>query len=71
VRGDLGDFLADAGAVVGGRAALGATIGFVVGSFVHDFRPATDPEGWARRGALFGGLVGLGVLAHEGIDSVA
>jgi hypothetical protein len=29
---------------VGGAAALGATLGFIVGSLVHDLRPQTDPE---------------------------
>jgi len=52
MRGELGDFLADAGAVVGGATVLGATLGFVAGSIVHDFRPDTDPERWARRGGL-------------------
>jgi hypothetical protein len=56
---DLGDFLAEGGAVVGGGAALGAAMGFIVGSIVHDFRPSTDPDFWARRWGLFGGLVGI------------
>ena len=47
---DLGDFLAEGGAVVGGGAALGATLGFIAGSIVHDFRPQTDPDEWARKG---------------------
>ena len=63
--GPLGELLADAGAVVGGTAALGATVGFVAGSLVRDFRPATDPDAWARRGALLGGLAGL-VIFLEG-----
>ena len=62
MSGALGDFLADAGAIVGGGAALGATIGFIAGSLVHDFRPETDPDAWARVGAASGGVVGLGVL---------
>ena len=53
--GPLGELLADAGAVVGGTAALGATFGFVAGSLVRDFRPTTDPDAWARRGALWAG----------------
>ena len=56
---DLGDFLAQDGAIVGGAAALGATIGFISGSIVHDFRPETDPDFWARRGGLLGGVFGL------------
>jgi hypothetical protein len=59
---DLGDFLAEGGAIVGGAAALGATLGFVAGSIVHDFRPQTDPDHWARKGAAFGGLFGLVAL---------
>jgi hypothetical protein len=62
VRGELGDWLADAGAVVGGATVLGATLGFVVGSVVHDFRPSTDPDVWARRWAVYGGIVGLVVF---------
>jgi hypothetical protein len=48
MRGEFGDFLADAGAVVGGDTVLGATLGFIAGSIVHDFRPETDPQAWAR-----------------------
>jgi hypothetical protein len=65
---DLGDFLAEGGAIVGGSAALFGTLGFVAGSVVHDFRPETDPEEWARTGAAVGGVVGLGVLLSRGID---
>jgi hypothetical protein len=66
---DLGDFLAEGGAIVGGGAALGATIFFVAGSVVHDFRPQTDPEQWARRGGLFGGVFGLVVLLAGDVKS--
>jgi hypothetical protein len=59
VRGDLGDFLAEGGAIVGGAAAMGGVIGFVVGSIVHDFRPDVDPDAWARTCAALGGVVGL------------
>jgi hypothetical protein len=62
MTGDLGQFLADGGAVVGGGAALGATTFFVAGSIVHDFRPDVDPERWARKGALFGGVAGMVAL---------
>jgi hypothetical protein len=65
---DLGDFLAEAGAVVGGSAALGATLGFIVGSLVHDFRPETDPDLWARRGGLYGGMFGLVALLDAGVE---
>jgi hypothetical protein len=67
---DLGDFLAEGGAIVGGCAALGATIGFIIGSVVHDFRPETDPDHWARRWAAFGGVAGLVVLLERGVDSL-
>jgi hypothetical protein len=62
VRGDLGEFLAEGGAIVGGATALGAAIGFIAGSIVHDYRPETDPEEWARQGGLYFGVAGLGVL---------
>ena len=62
MRGDLSDFLADAGAVVGGATVLGATLGFVAGSIVHDFWPDADPERWARIGGLFVGTGGLVVF---------
>jgi hypothetical protein len=55
----LGDFLAEGGAIVGGGAAMGAVLGFVAGSIVHDFKPDIDPDTWARRFGLFGGLVGF------------
>jgi hypothetical protein len=71
VRDDLGDWLADAGAIVGGSAALGATIGFVAGSVVHDFRRETDPDLWARGGGLYGGLFGLVMLLAGGVESAA
>jgi hypothetical protein len=71
VRGDLGDFLAEGGAVVGGGAALGATLFFIVGSIVHDFRPESDPDQWARNGAAFGGAVGVGALLVRGVESLS
>jgi hypothetical protein len=71
VSGDLGDFLAEGGAVVGGGAALGATVGFIVGSLVHDLRPLTDPDEWARKGGLLGGVAGLFALVLRGVDSVS
>ena len=70
MSGDLADFLAEGGAVVGGGAAFGATVGFIAGSLVHDLRPQTDPDYWARRGGLLGGVAGLVALAIRGIDSV-
>jgi len=65
MRGTVGDFLAEGGAIVGGSAALGATIGFIVGSLVHDFRPEADPDQWARRWGMYGGTVGLYIAATK------
>ena len=65
---DLGDFLAEGGAIVGGATALGATIGFIVGSVVHDFRPETDPDLWARKCGALGGVVGLVALLDRSVD---
>jgi hypothetical protein len=65
---DLGDFLAEGGAIVGGGAALGAAVGFIIGSVVHDFRPETDPDEWARRCAALGGVAGLVDLLERGVD---
>jgi hypothetical protein len=63
--GSLGEFLADAGAVVGGGAALGATFGFVIGSLAQDLGVDADPDVWARQGGLWGGVAGI-VLFIEG-----
>jgi hypothetical protein len=62
---DLGAFLAESGAVVGGGAVLGATLGFMVGSLLHDFVPGVDPDEWARQGGFFGGLAGLVALVER------
>jgi hypothetical protein len=70
VRGDVGDFLAEAGSIVGG-GAVGATVGFIAGSLVHDLRPQTDPDLWARKGGFLGGVVGLAVLAIRAVESVS
>ena len=67
MTGDLGDFLAEGGAIVGGGAALGATLGFIAGSLVHDLRPQTDPDYWTRKGGLLGGVAGLAVLVQRGV----
>jgi hypothetical protein len=32
---------------------------------VHDLRPETDVDRWARRGGLLGGTTGLAVLLIE------
>jgi hypothetical protein len=68
VSRDLGDFLAEGGAIVGGGAAIGATLGFIAGSLLHDFRPQTDPDQWTRNGAAVGGIVGLVTLLDRGVD---
>ena len=65
MRGDVGDFLANAGAIVGGATVLGATLGFIAGSIVHDFRPDADREAWARKVGLLGGVFGIGVVIIE------
>jgi len=62
MSGEVGEFLADGGAIVGGGAVLGATLGFIAGSLVRDFRPDTDPEFWARTWGLWGGVGGVLVL---------
>jgi hypothetical protein len=62
MSGEVGEFLADGGAIVGGGAVLGATVGFVAGSLVRDFRPQTDPEDWARVLGFYGGVLGMAVL---------
>jgi hypothetical protein len=54
---------------VDGAAALGATLGFIVGSLVHDFRAETDSEQWAQRGGLLAGVFGLACLPYGGVDS--
>ncbi len=63
--GALGELLADAGAVVGGGAALGATVFFVVGSVARDLGMNADPEVWPRRGGLWGGLAGIVAFSKE------
>jgi hypothetical protein len=68
MNGSFADFLAEGGAVVGGGAAFGATLGFIAGSLVHDVRRHTDPEKWARFGALFGGVCGLAALLEGGVQ---
>jgi hypothetical protein len=64
VSGDLGDFLAEGGAVVGGAAVLGATSGFLAATVVHEFRPAVDPDEWARTWGFYGGVIGLVVFLN-------
>jgi hypothetical protein len=65
VRGDLGDFFAEGGAIVGGAAVMGAVLGFVAGSIVKDFRPDTDPDAWARKWGMLFGIGGFVVLLER------
>jgi hypothetical protein len=65
---DLGDFLAEGGAVVGGGAAFGAAIGFIAGSLANDVDPRADPDVWARKGAAWGGLAGLVALVERAVQ---
>jgi hypothetical protein len=62
MKGDLGDFLAQGGAVLGGGAALGASLGFLIGSVALEFRADVEPEAWARSWGFYGSLVGLVVF---------
>ena len=62
MNGDFAEFLAHGGAVVGGGAAFGGVLGFIAGSIVHDFIANVDPDSWARKGALLGGVCGLVAL---------
>jgi hypothetical protein len=57
--GTLGELLAGAGAVVGGGAALGATLGFIAGCPAQDLGAEIDPDFWARMGGMFGGIMGI------------
>jgi hypothetical protein len=65
---DLADGLAGAGAVVGGGAALFATVTFVVASLLHDAgHDEVAPLEWASRGAQFGGVLGLAALGWRAV----
>jgi hypothetical protein len=57
--GTLGELLADAGAVVGGGAALGVTVGFVLGALARDLGMNAEPDVWARHGGVWGGVAGI------------
>ena len=64
----LSNFLEHAGAVVGGAAAFGGAIGYVMASLMLTFgNPATADRrlDWAGRGGYLGGLFGLMVLIYE------
>jgi hypothetical protein len=65
---DLGDALAEAGAVVGGGAALGAATAFTAGAILRDAGfDAVEPLRWAERGAAYGGVFGLSALLWRGL----
>lgn len=60
---DLADFLAEAGSVVGGSAALGATLAFLAGSAARDLGVwDVEPLRWAEIGAQYGGVAGIVAL---------
>ena len=67
MSGELGEFLAEAGAVVGGGAVLGATLGFIVGSLVHDFLPDVDPGRMGAPGRLLRRARGPGRSSSNGL----
>ncbi len=52
---DLGDLLAEGGAVVGGGTAIGYALGWVVASLLRDAgaREVSTPT-WARKGGQLG-----------------
>ena len=64
---DLAYFLEHSGAVAGGGAAFGATIGFVAASMIHTFSLADYRADWAMKGGGLGGLFGICVLAFEAL----
>jgi hypothetical protein len=79
--GDLADFLAECGAVVGGSTALAGALGLLVGSAVRDLSArspharargwhTTDPVAWATRVAPYGGVLGVAALVFRwaGVD---
>jgi hypothetical protein len=64
MRGDVGDFLADAGQLsAAGRFSVPHPDSLP--AVVHDFRPAADPERWAQIWGSLGGVAGLVVLVAE------
>jgi hypothetical protein len=60
---DLGDLLAEGGAVVGGGTAIGYALGWVVGSVLRDAGARrVSAAVWARKGGQLGGIAGLVAL---------
>ena len=57
---DFAEFLERAGAIVGGGAALGGAVGFLLGSIGRDMGISQrDPLDLAETGAQVGGILGL------------
>lgn len=65
--GDLGSFFLEAGGIVAGAAALGASLAFVVASTLRDLGFDLDPLTFAERGAHLGGVAGLASLVYRGL----
>ena len=62
---ELAEFLAEAGSVASGGAALAGTAAFVVASLARDLGVEVDPIAAAERGALFGAGCGLLVFVYQ------
>lgn len=60
-----GSFLANAGAVAGGGAVFGATLGYVVGSILQAFGLAIDRRNLAQDGAGLGGFFGICIVVLQ------
>lgn len=61
----LSDFLAEGGAVAGGGAAFGATLGFVAASVARTLGFHVEVRNWTGDGAALGGLFGVCVVALQ------
>lgn len=64
---DLAELLADAGGVVSGAAAIGATLGYVVGAVARDSGMRAEPVRAAEAGAIFGGCAGLAAWVYRSL----
>jgi len=65
MNGQVGERLAEGGAIVGGTAALGATLGFIAGTIAHELDETNDPHQWARHLGTSGGLLGLYIWVKD------
>jgi hypothetical protein len=64
----LSDFLARAGGVVGGSAAIGAGAGWALAVILNDFRdPDYDVAAWVQRGGGLGAVFGFATLLFDSI----